>query len=31
MGFEHLIKQLLIAMGYTDVEVTAPSGDKESR
>ena len=28
IGFEHLIKQLLIAMGYTDVEVTAPSGDK---
>lgn len=28
IGFEHVIAQLLEAMGYTDVEVTSPSGDK---
>lgn len=27
-GFEHLIKLLLEAMGYQDVEVTSPSNDK---
>jgi restriction system protein len=27
-AFEHLIKDLLEAMGYHDVEVTAPSNDK---
>ena len=26
--FEHLIKRLLVEMGYTDVEVTAASGDR---
>jgi restriction system protein len=28
IAFEHLIKDLLVAMGYTEVEVTAPGGDK---
>ena len=27
IAFEHLIKRLLEAMGYTDVEVTTPSND----
>ena len=27
IAFEHLIKRLLEAMGYTDVEVTAPAND----
>ena len=27
-AFEHLIKDLLVEMGYVDVEVTAPSNDK---
>jgi restriction system protein len=27
-AFEHLIKELLVAMGYDEVEVTSPSNDK---
>lgn len=27
-GFEHVIRDLLVEMGYSDVEVTAPSNDK---